>query len=72
MKRHLIIVLFPMVIFLSLLMSREAYGQNSLLRELAKEDQDSRTGKTVTRTDEQRIKIVLSAIGEGRGEDPGG
>lgn len=70
MKRHLILALFPMVIFLSLLMSREAYAQNSLLRELAKEDQDSRTGKSVTRTDEQRIKIVLSLIGSGELKTP--
>jgi len=70
LKRHLIVALFPMVFFLSPLTSREAYGQNSVLRELAKEDQDSRTGKTVTRTDEQRIKIVLSAIGEGELKTP--
>lgn len=59
-----------MVIFLSPLVSREACAQNSLLRELAKEDQDSRTGKTVTRTDEERIKIVLSLIGEGELKTP--
>lgn len=62
MKRHLILALLSMVIFLSPLMSREAYGQNSVLRQLAKEDQDSRTGKSVTRTDEERIKIVLSLV----------
>jgi hypothetical protein len=41
-----------------------------LLRQLAKEDRDSRTGKKVTRTDEERIKLVLSAIGKGEVKDP--
>ena len=43
----------------------EARGQNQLLRELAKEDQDSRSGKEIARTDEERVKIVLSLIGQG-------
>jgi hypothetical protein len=43
----------------------EASGQNLLLRELAKEDQDYRRGKKVERTDEDRIKIVLAQIGQG-------
>jgi hypothetical protein len=43
----------------------EARGQNQLLRELEKEDQDSRRGKEVTRTDEERVKLVLSLIGQG-------
>jgi hypothetical protein len=42
-----------------------AQGQNPLLRELAKEDRDSRNGKTITRTDEERVKLVLSQIGLG-------
>jgi hypothetical protein len=42
----------------------DANGQNLLLRELAKEDQDSRTGKNIVRTDEERIKIVLAQIGQ--------
>ncbi len=70
LKRHLFVALFLMVIFLSPLMSRKAYAQNSTLRELAKEDQDSRTGKSVTRTDEERIKIVLSLIGSGELKTP--
>jgi len=45
--------------------STEARGQNLLLRELAKEDQDSRTGKNVVRTDAERVKIVLAQIGQG-------
>lgn len=43
----------------------EAYGQNRLLRELAKEDQDSRRGKEVARTDQERGDIVLSLLGRG-------
>jgi hypothetical protein len=70
LKRHLIIAFVLMFIFLSPLTSREANAQNSLLRQLAKEDQDSRTGKTVTRTDEERIKIVLSLIAEGALKSP--
>lgn len=45
--------------------STQAYGQNLLLRELAKEDQASRSGQTIARTDDERIKIVLGQIGEG-------
>ena len=70
LKRHLFVALFLMVIFLSPLMSRKACAQSSTLRELAKEDQDSRTGKSVTRTDEERIKIVLSLIGSGELKTP--
>jgi hypothetical protein len=54
-----------MFMFLSSLSLIEAYGQNQLLRELAKEDQDSRSEKKVTRTDAERVKIVLSLIGQG-------
>lgn len=45
--------------------STEAYGQNLLLRELAKEGQAYRIGKKVLRTDQDRIKIVLAQIGQG-------
>jgi hypothetical protein len=48
----------------------EARGQNQLLRELAKEDQDSRRGKEVARTDEERVRIVLSLIGRGELKTP--
>jgi hypothetical protein len=54
-----------MFLFCSVSQVNEAYGQNQLLRELAKEDQDSRSEKKVTRTDEERVKIVLSLIGRG-------
>ena len=47
-----------------------AYGQNQLLRELAKEDQDSRRGKEFARTDEDRVKIVISLIGQGELKTP--
>jgi hypothetical protein len=52
------------LLFFSLTLT-EAYGQNQLLRELAKEDQDQRRGIKVARTDEERVKIVLSLIGQG-------
>jgi hypothetical protein len=65
MKSHRILPLYLMLIFFSPLALVEAYGQNQLLRELAKEDQDSRTGKEITRTDAERIKIVLSLIAQG-------
>jgi hypothetical protein len=42
-----------------------ASGQNQLLRVLAKEDQDFGHGIKITRTDEERVKIVLSLIGQG-------
>ena len=65
MKRDRILPLYLMLILFSPLAMVEAYGQNQLLRELAKEDQDSRTGKEISRTDEERIKIVLSLIAQG-------
>lgn len=42
-----------------------AEGQSPLLRELAQEDQATRTGKQVSRTDEERQKLVLALIGKG-------
>ena len=59
-----------MFILFSSLTLTEARGQNQLLRELAKEDQDSRRGKEVARTDEERVKIVLSVIGQGELKTP--
>ena len=41
-------------------------GQNRVLRELAKEDQDFRAGKKVSRTDQERAHIVLSIIAAGQ------
>ena len=40
-------------------------AQNVLLRELAKEDQDYRTGQDVRRTDQERLKLVIAAVGSG-------
>jgi hypothetical protein len=42
-----------------------AQAQNAQLRELAKEDQDSRNGKKVERNDEERRIQVLSLIAQG-------
>ena len=53
-----------MVILCSSLTLTDARAQNPLLRQLAKEDQDSRRGKEFGRTDEERVKIVLSLIGQ--------
>jgi len=52
------------LIFFSCFTFIEVSGQNKLLQELAQEDQDARSGKTVARTEEERIKIVLSLIGQ--------
>jgi hypothetical protein len=65
MKKLRIRSFLSVFIFISSLSLTEAYGQNPLLRELVKEDQDSRRGKEIERTDEERIKIVLSLIGQG-------
>jgi len=48
----------------------EAFSQNALLRELAKEDQDSRRGQEVIRTDQDRIKLVLPLVGRGAAITP--
>jgi hypothetical protein len=62
--RNFNIACFEFVSALFLFVSA-ALCQNALLAELAKEDQDARTGAKITRTDEERIKIVLSLIGQG-------
>lgn len=59
-----------MLALCSALTSTGAGAQSRLLRELAKEDQDSRRGKEVARTDEERVKIVLSLIGRGEAKTP--
>ena len=51
-------------------LSVAAYGQTPLLRQMAKEDQDSRNGKTVVRTDDERRKIVVELIGKGELRGP--
>jgi len=65
LKRYRILPLYFMLISCSFLTLTEAYGQNLLLRELAEEDQASRSGKKVARTDKERIKIVLAQISQG-------
>lgn len=47
-----------------------AHAQTPLMRQLAQEDQDSRTGKTIARTDDERRKIVLEFIGKGELKGP--
>ena len=64
MKRYLPVALF-FCIFFAMSSLAPAFGQNQLLKELAKEDQDSRTGKEIARTDAERVKLVLSQIGAG-------
>jgi hypothetical protein len=54
-----------LIIAISLASAATVRGQNALLRELAKEDQGSRTGQTFRRTDEDRRKLVLSAVAAG-------
>lgn len=65
MKNYRTLSLYFMLLFCPLFTFTETYGQNPLFRELAKEDQDSRRGVKITRTDEERVKIVLSLIGQG-------
>jgi hypothetical protein len=64
-NRNRVLPLYLMLIFCPFLTLTEAYGQNLLLRELAKEDQDYQNGKKVARTNEDRIKIVMAQIGQG-------
>ena len=64
MKRSRVLPLYLTFILCSYLTLIEAYGQNPLLRELAKEDQASRNGEKIARTDGERIKIVLALIGQ--------
>src|SRR5215212_2691307 len=70
LKKYRLLPSGLMFILCSYLTLTEARGQNQLLRGLAKEDQDSRRGKEVTRTDEERVKIVLSLIGQGEVKTP--
>ena len=67
MKRSRISHLILIVFFVA---STDVYGQNKLLRELAKEGQDARTGKPVTRTDEERIRITLDLIARAELKNP--
>lgn len=65
MRRYRISHFYFLLILCFCLTPTEAYGQNRLLRELAKEDQASRSGKKLARTDQERLKIVLALIGRG-------
>ena len=70
MKNYRLLLSVLVFILSSSLTMIEAEGQNQLLRELAKEDQDSRTGKEIARTDEERVKIVMSLVGQGELKTP--
>jgi hypothetical protein len=61
---------FLTVVVFSFFVTAAALAQTPLLRQLAKEDQDSRTGKNVERTDDQRVKIVLEFIAKGSLKGP--
>jgi hypothetical protein len=65
MKLHRGITLCLLLLACSSVTFTAAYGQNLLLRELAKEDQDYRSGKKVARTEQERLKLVLAQIGAG-------
>jgi hypothetical protein len=70
MKRYRMIPWYFLFLIFFFLTLTEAHGQNLLLRELAKEDQDYQRGKKVARTNEDRIKIVLAQIGQGAVKTP--
>jgi hypothetical protein len=65
MKNYRILPMYILLLFCSLFTFTEAYGQNPLLKELIKEDQDYRSGKKIARTDQERLKLVLELIGQG-------
>lgn len=58
-------VSFFFALLFVLLPLNNAYGQSSLLKELAKEDQAHQNGEKTTRTNEERIKLVLGLIAQG-------
>jgi len=59
------------LVALALMCGATAAGaQTPLLRDLAKEDQDSRTGKTISRTEDERRKIVIEMIAKGELKGP--
>ena len=45
-------------------------GSSPILAELAREDQEKRRGKEITRTDAERLKIVLAELAQGRVRTP--
>lgn len=68
MKTHSVLAL--MLTALSLLAAPALRAQTTLLRELAKEDQDAQADKQTPHTQEERAKIVLEMIGEGSLKGP--
>jgi hypothetical protein len=70
LKNYRFLLLGLMSILCSSLTIIDVHGQNQLLRQLAKEDQDSRSGKEITRTDEERVEIVLPIIARGELKTP--
>jgi hypothetical protein len=56
---------FICAIIFFFLTSAITYAQNPLLKELAREDQASRKGEKIARTDQERIRLVLQAIAGG-------
>jgi hypothetical protein len=61
---------FLMVVIASSFIPMTTRAQTPLLRQLAKEDTDSRIGKKVERSDDERAKIVLEYIGKGALKGP--
>ena len=55
-----LLLMFISIAFLPI----DSYAQNSLLKELAQEDQASRGGSEIKRTDADRIKLVLGLIAQ--------
>jgi hypothetical protein len=66
LKRYRVLFLFVS----SCLVSTVTVGQTPQLRQLAREDIDSRTGKSVERTDDERLKIVLELVAQGALKGP--
>lgn len=66
-RRCLSLTVFTFLVFAAV---GVASAQNSLLRTLAQEDQDSRTGKTVQRTDDERLWLVLEQLAKGAVQTP--
>ena len=57
---------YIVVVFFTLIFSGSVIAQNNELKSLAEEDQIVRTGTKVTRTDEDRRKLVLQLIAMGK------
>jgi hypothetical protein len=68
LKRYRVLLL--MAFISSCFVSASTLGQTLQLRQLAKEDMDSRTGKSAERMDDERVKIVLNLIAKGALKGP--